>query len=138
MKIRIFRGLALNNGDKINTDRLGQCWTLCENFAQSQAERMADFHGKDGIVVLTAEIDSAIVEKAGTLFCMEHNPDEFEVVVDCEDIEAAVHYTDLESFQSSGSFEGYTFGDNMEDHNDEYEGDLDWNDFLTVAKSFQM
>lgn len=133
--ITLYRGIALNEGEIINTENIGCSWTLCEVFAQTQAENIANARGIEGIVVIVSEVPVSDIDMDNTLFSMERRKNEYEVVVRNQDIVAEVVYS---TFDTEGEIiEGNTGGNGFEDYVESYEGDLTENDFFAIAEEFE-
>lgn len=134
-KITLYRGIALNEGEVINAENIGCSWTLCEVFAQTQAENIANARGIDGVIVLRSEVPVLAIDIDNTLFAMERRGNEYEVVVSNTDITAEVIYS---TFDSEGEIiKGNTGGNMFEDYIDgEYDGELTEVDFFALAEEF--
>ncbi len=130
--MKLYRSILLNEGDKINTEKLGCSWSLCEIFAENHAKDINGFHGKQGFVVLSVDISEDLIDMDNTLFAMQHRPHEFEVVIN-GDICANVHYVEGIDFDENQTFKGNTGSESFEDYCDDYEGDLTKEDFLNLA-----
>jgi len=133
--MKIYRSILLNEGEEINTTNLGCSWTLCEIFAEDHAKDINNHLGKDGFVILQAEITDDDIDWSNTLFAMENRENEFEVVI-YGDIKATVRMVDGIDFDEDQEFEGSTGNDEFEDYCENYEGDLVKEDFLTLSSEF--
>lgn len=133
--MKIYRSILLNEGEEINIDNLGCSWTLCEIFAEDHAIDINNYHGKDGFVILQAEINEDMIDWDNTLFAMENRNKEFEVVVYGE-IKASVRMVEGIDFDEDSKFEGSTGSNDFEDYCNSYEGELTKEDFLAIASEF--
>jgi len=133
--MKIYRSILLNESEEINTDNLGCSWTLCEIFAEDHANDINNQLGKDGFVILQAEIEEGMIDMDNTLFAMENRENEFEVVV-YGSIKASVRMVDGIDFDEDQEFEGSTGNNEFEDYCETYEGDLTKEDFMNIASEF--
>ena len=134
--MKIYRSILLNEGEAIKTENIGCSWTLCEIFAEDHAKDINRLHGKDGYVILEAEINESDIDWDNTLFAMQHRPNEYEVVLNNIEIEARVYISGIESIEEGKKITGNTGNNEFEDYNDNYEGELTKEDFMNVANEF--
>lgn len=135
--MKIYRSILLNEGEKIDTDNLGCSWTLDEIFAEDHAKDINRRVGKDGFVILSADISESDIDIDNTLFAMENRENEYEVVVFSTPIIAEIHMVEgIESYEGGDELEGNTGANEFEDYCENYEGDLTFEDFLKVANEF--
>src|SRR5690606_38444205 len=133
--MKIYRSILLNEGEEIKTDNLGCSWTLCEIFAEDHANDINNHLGKDGFVVLEAEISENDIDWDNTLFAMENRKHEFEVVI-MGNIKATVRMVEGIDFDEDMVIEGNTGDNKFEDYNDNYEGELTKEDFIKLSEEF--
>ena len=133
--MKIYRSILLNEGEEINTDNLGCSWTLCEIFAEDHAKDINNHLGKDGFVILQAEITDDDIDWSNTLFAMENRENEFEVVV-WGNIKATVRMVDGIDFDEDTVIEGNAGDNTFEDYHESYDGDLTKVDFINLANEF--
>jgi len=133
--MEIYRGIALNEGENINNENLGCSWSLCSVFAKKHARSIAKATGKEGVIVLTAEISEDAIDIDNTLYAMEKRPYEYEVVV-TGSLVCEVCYSELEEIEEGTEIEGSVGYNDFEDYNNNYEGSLTMPDFLTLADEF--
>lgn len=135
--MKIYRSILLNEGEEINTENLGVSWTLCEIFAEDHAKDINRAQGKDGFVILRAEISEDKIDWSNTLFAMEHRPYEYEVVLDGGDIEATIYMVEgVDYLEEGDEVKGSAGWNNFEDYNDNYDGDVTREAFLELASEF--
>ena len=134
--MKIYRSILLNDGETINTENLGRSWTLCEIFAEDHANDINNARGKDGVVILKAEINEDDIDWNNTLFAMEKRSHEYEVVVNNIEIEIRIHMSEVEGIEEGIYMNGKTGNNNFEDYTENYEGDLTVEDFFNVANEF--
>jgi len=133
--MKIYRSILLNEGEEINTENLGCSWTLCEIFAEDHAKDINGYLGKDGFVILQAEVSEDNIDWSNTLNAMEERENEFEVVV-MGDIKATVRMVEGIDFDEDMVIEGNAGDNSFEDYYDNYDGELTKEDFLNLAKEF--
>lgn len=130
--MKIYRSILLNEGEEINTENLGCSWTLCEIFAEDHAKDINGHLGKDGFVILQAEVSEDDIDWSNTLFAMENRENEFEAVV-MGDIKATVRMVEGIDFDEDMIIEGNAGDNTFEDYYDNYDGDLTKEDFINLA-----
>ena len=134
--MKIFRSLLLNHDEEINSNELGCSWTLDYVFAEDHANDINNYLGKDGFVILEADVDESQIDWDNTLFAMENRPHEKEVVV-YGDITATVFDVEGLEIEKHSKIIGETGnGQDFEDYCTTYEGELTKNDFLNLANEF--
>jgi len=133
--MKIYRSILLNQGEEINANALGCSWTLCEIFAEDHANDINNHLGKDGFVILQAEIEEESIDMDNTLFAMENRDYEFEVVVYGK-IKASVRLVEGIEIDEDQIIQGETGNNEFEDYCENYEGELTVEDFLNLAKEF--
>ena|SRR5690554_2785912 len=133
--MKIYRSILLNEGEEINTDNLGCSWTLCEIFAEDHAKDINGHLGKDGFVILQADVSEDDIDWSNTLHAMENRENEFEVVI-MGDIKATVRMVEGIDFDEDMVIEGNAGDNSFEDYYDNYDGELTKEDFLNLAKEF--
>ena len=133
--MKIYRSILLNEGEEINTENLGCSWTLCEIFAEDHAKDINGHLGKDGFVILQAEVSEDDIDWSNTLFAMENRENEFEVVI-MGDIKATVRMVEGIDFDEDMIIEGNAGDNTFEDYCDNYDGDLTKEDFINLANEF--
>jgi hypothetical protein len=134
--MKLFRSILLNEGEDIDTSNLGNSWTLCDIFAENHADDINRFHGKDGYVVLSIDVDIDMVDIDNSLFALENREHEYEIVVDSQDVECRVHFVEGLQFDDMQIIKGNTGGNEFEDYTTEYEGDLTENDLIELINEF--
>ena len=134
--MKIYRSILLNEGEEINTENLGRSWSLCEIFAEDHANDINNALGKDGIVILEAEINESDIDWNNTLLAMEKRSHEYEVVLNNIEIEARIHMSEFYGIKEDGYINGETGNNNFEDYTENYEGELTIEDFMSVANEF--
>jgi len=135
--MKLFRSILLNEGEEINTSNLGNSWTLCDIFAENHADDINRFHGKDGYVVLSIEVDIDLVDIDNSLFALENRENECEIVIDSQDVECRVHLVQWLDFDDSQIIKGNTGSNEFEDYTTEYEGDLTKEDLTELINEFE-
>jgi len=135
--MKLFRSILLNEGEEINTNNLGNSWTLCDIFSENHAEAMNGFHGKDGYVVLSIDVDIDMVDIDNSLFALENRENECEIVVNGENVECEVHYVQNINFNYGQIINGNTGINDFEDYTSEYEGDLTKEDLIELINEFE-
>lgn len=135
--MKIYRGIAINENETINSD-LGVSWSLDIIFAENHAKSIANVRGKDGYIVLEAEIEEDVIEMNNTLFAMENRSNEYEVVLNHgTELVTYVEITTIESIEQYAKIEGVAVTDtNFEDYCNSYEGELTNEDFFNLANEF--
>lgn len=135
--MKIYRSILLSEGEEINTDNLGVSWTLCEIFAEDHAKDINRGLGKDGFVILRAEINEDQIDWPNTLFAMETRPYEYEVVLSGGDIEATIYMVEgVDHLEEDYAFSGYVGWNHFEDYCDNYEGESTMEAFVELASEF--
>lgn len=135
--MKIYRSILLNEGEEINTDNLGCSWTLCEIFAEDHAKDINRALGKDGFVILKAEIGEEGIDWSNTLFAMEYRPHEYEVVLDGGDIETTIYMVEgIDHLEEDYAISGDVGCNNFEDYCDNYDGEVTREAFLELASEF--
>ena len=133
---RIYRGIALNEGETIN-ESLGCSWSLDEVYAGNHGKMIKQAKNKDGYVLIYADIDESIIDWSNTLYAMQTRSDEYEVVLDGSEITAKVCYSELDSIESGDTFTGRSVAAcDFEDYCSNYDGDLTKEDFISLANEF--
>ena len=133
--MKIYRSILLNEGEEINTENLGCSWTLCEIFAEDHAKDINGHLGKEGFVILQAEVSEDDIDWSNTLHAMENRENEFEVVI-WGDIKATVRMVEGIDFDECAVIEGNAGDNTFEDYYDNYDGDLTKRDFINLANEF--
>lgn len=134
---RIYRGIALNEGEAINTDTLGCSWSLDEVYASNHGKMIADARSKDGYILIYADIDESVIDWSNTLYAMETRDNEFEVVLNGSEIAAKVYYSELDSIESGEVFTGQSASESdFEDYCNNYDGEITKEDFISLANEF--
>jgi hypothetical protein len=134
---RIYRGIALNEGETINTDALGCSWSLDEVYASNHGKMIADARNKDGYVLIYADINESVIDWSNTLYAMETRNNEFEVVLNGSEITAKVYYSELDSIESGEVFTGQSASESdFEDYCNSYDGDVTKENFISLANEF--
>ena len=134
---RIYRGIALNEGETINTDVLGCSWSLDEVYASNHGKMIADARNKDGYVLIYADINESVIDWSNTLYAMETRNNEFEVVLNGSEITAKVYYSELDSIESGEVFTGQSASESdFEDYCNSYDGDVTKENFISLANEF--
>ena len=135
---RLFRSIVLNEGEVINTNNIGNSWTLCEVFAEHHANDYNRFAGKDGYVILAIDVSLEDVDLDNTLFSMENREYEFEVVINDLDVEAEIHEVQgIDTYEKGDILNANTGSDYFEDYCVEYEGDLVVADLIKLINDFE-
>jgi len=135
--MKLFRSILLDEGQEINTENLGNSWTLCDIFAENHADDINGFLGKDGYVILSVDVSEDMIDFDNSLFSMEHRKNEFEIVVDSQDLECKVHLVQGIEFDDSQIIKGNTGSNEFEDYTNEYNGDLTKKDLIELINEFQ-
>jgi hypothetical protein len=135
--MKLFRSILLNEGEEINTSNLGNSWTLCDIFAEDHADDINGFHGKDGYVILSIDVSENMIDFDNSLFSMEHRKNEFEIVVDSQDVESEVYLVQGIEFDENQIIKGNTGSNEFEDYTNEYKGDLTKKDLKDLINEFQ-
>lgn len=134
--MKIYRSILLNEGESINKENIGRSWTLCEIFAEDHANDINNALGKDGIVILEAEISESDIDWNNTLFAMDKRSHEYEVVLNDFEIEVRIHMSEVDGIEEDEYINGETGNNNFEDYTEKYEGDVTIEDFINVANEF--
>jgi len=134
--MKLFRSILLNEGEEINKDNLGNSWSLCDIFAEDHAEDINGFHGKDGYVVLCIDVSEDMIDFDNSLFSMEHRENEFEIVIDSQDVECEVFLVQRIEFDEDQTIKGNTGCNEFEDYTDEYHGELTKKDLIELINDF--
>ena len=135
--MKLFRSILLNEEDEIDTNNLGNSWTLCDIFAENHADDINRFHGKDGYAVLSIDVDIDMVDIHNSLFALENRESECEIVIDSQDVECRVHLVQGIEFDDSQIIKGNTGGNEFEDYTTQYEGDLTKEDLIELINEFE-
>ena len=135
--MKLFRSILLNEGEEINASNLGNSWTLCDIFAEDHADDINGFHGKDGYVILSIDVSENMIDFDNSLFSMEHRENEFEIVVDSEDVECEVYLVQGIEFDENQIIKGNTGSNEFDDYTNEYNGDLTKKDLINLINEFQ-
>ena len=134
---RIYRGIALNEGETINTDTLGCSWSLDEVYATNHGKMIADARSKDGYVLMYADINQSVIDWSNTLYAMETRANEYEVVLKGFEIAVKVYYSELDSIESGEVFVGQSVSESdFEDYCNDYDGKITKEDFISLANEF--
>ena len=134
--MKIYRSILLDGNEEIDTDNLGCSWTLDEIFAEDHAEDINRAQGKDGYVILEAEISADQIDMGNTLFAMEHRPHEYEVVLKGGEIEATVIRSEWVDVEEDTEIKGWVGNNTFEDYCEDYEGELNEEDFIELSEEF--
>lgn len=135
--MKLFRSILLNEGEKIDTENLGNSWSLCDIFAEDHADDINGFHGKDGYVILSIDISEDLIDIDNSLFAMEHRENEFEIVIDSQDVECRVHLVQGIEFDEDQIVSGNTGCNEFEDYTTEYDGELTKEDLIELINEFE-
>ena len=135
--MKLFRSILLNEGDEIDTSNLGNSWTLCDIFAEDHADDINGFHGKDGYVILSIDVNIDMVDIDNSLFALENRENECEIVIDSQDVECRVHLVQGLEFDDMQVIKGNTGSNEFEDYTTEYEGDLTKEDLTELINEFK-
>ena len=135
--MKLFRSILLNEGEEIDKENLGNSWSLCDIFASDHADDINGFHGKDGYVVLSIDVSEDMIDFDNSLFSMEHRENEFEIVIDSQDVECEVFLLEGIVFDDSQIIKGNTGCNEFEDYTTEYHGDLTKEDLIDLINEFQ-
>jgi len=135
--MKLFRSILLNEGDEIDTSNLGNSWTLCDIFAENHADDINGFHGKDGYVVLSIDVNIDMVDIDNSLFALENRENECEIVIDSQDVECSVHLVQGLDFDDMQVIKGNTGSNEFEDYTTQYEGDLTKEDLIKLINEFK-
>jgi len=136
--MRIYRGITLNEGEKINTQNIGRSWSLCEIYAEDHVKNNCP--EKRTYVVLAADIDESMIDWPNTLLAHDRRPREFEIVLKkAAEIQAYIHFSKNDDYAQFDPVDGMS-GDNVfEDYffnDEEYGGNLTIGDVIALADSF--
>ena len=135
--LTIYRGIALNEEESVNTENLGCAWSLCSVYAEQHGKMIAKAQGKDGWVVLVTTISEDFIDWSNTLWAMETRPNEYEVVLNGAEVSTEVYYSNLESVEQWEAFIGTSTSESeFEDYNDNYDGSLTKGDFFALSEEF--
>jgi len=135
--MKLFRSILLNEGDEIDTSNLGNSWTLCDIFAEDHADDINGFHGKDGYVILSIDVNIDMVDIDNSLFALENRENECEIVIDSQDVECRVHLVQGLEFDDMQVIKGNTGSNEFEDYTTQYEGDLTKEDLIKLINEFK-
>ena len=135
--MKLFRSILLNEGDEIDTSNLGNSWTLCDIFAEDHADDINGFHGKDGYVILSIDVNLDMVDIDNSLFALENRENECEIVIDSQDVECRVHLVQGLEFDDMQVIKGNTGSNEFEDYTTQYEGDLTKEDLIKLINEFK-
>ena len=136
--MKIYRSIALNENETINTDNLGCSWSLSDVYPHDHAEKnIIPARGLDGYIIIEADVNLNDIDIDNTLFALENREDEAEVVINSIDLKAEVVYSDLESIKEGTIIEGLTGCNEFEDYTNEYDGDLTVEDFIDFVNEVQ-
>jgi hypothetical protein len=135
--MKLFRSILLNEGEEINTNNLGNSWTLCDIFAEDHADDINGFHGKDGYVILSIDVNIDMVDIDNSLFSLENRENECEIVIDSQDVECRVHLVQGLEFDDMQVIKGNTGSNEFEDYTTQYEGDLTKEDLIKLINEFE-
>ena len=135
--MKLFRSILLNEGDEIDTSNLGNSWTLCDIFAEDHADDINGFHGKDGYVILSIDVNLDMVDIDNSLFALENRENESEIVIDSQDVECRVHLVQGLEFDDMQVIKGNTGSNEFEDYTTQYEGDLTKEDLIKLINEFK-
>jgi hypothetical protein len=135
--MKLFRSILLNEGDEIDTSNLGNSWTLCDIFAEDHADDINGFHGKDGYVILSIDVNIDMVDIDNSLFALENRENESEIVIDSQDVECRVHLVQGLEFDDMQVIKGNTGSNEFEDYTTQYEGDLTKEDLIKLINEFK-
>jgi hypothetical protein len=136
--MRIYRGIALNENDSVNTNELGISWSLDVTFAENHAKSISSVRGTDGYIVLEAVINEDVIDMNNTLFAMENRPNEYEIVlIDGTELASYVELTTIDSIEQYAKVGGIaTTSTTFEDYTNSYDGDLTENDLIELVNEF--
>jgi len=135
--MKLFRSILLNEGDEIDTSKLGNSWTLCDIFAEDHADDINGFHGKDGYVILSIDVNIDMVDIDNSLFALENRENECEIVIDSKDVECRVHLVQGLEFDDMQVIKGNTGSNEFEDYTTQYEGDVTKEDLIKLINEFK-
>jgi len=135
--MKLFRSILLNEGDEIDTSNLGNSWTLCDIFAEDHADDINGFHGKDGYVILSIDVNIDMVDIDNSLFALENRENECEIVIDSQDVECRVHLVQGLEFDDMQVIKGNTGSNEFEDYTTQYEGDVTKEDLIKLINEFK-
>ena len=133
--MKLYRSILLDQDEDINTNNIGNSWTLCEIFAENHANDINRCLGKDGIVILSTEVSEDMIDMDNTLFAMEKRGYEYEVVINGA-ISCNVHLVDGIDFDEDQIIVGETGSNDFEDYTNNYDGELTSVSFLSLASEF--
>jgi hypothetical protein len=134
--MKIYRSILLNEGEKIDSENIGCSWTLDEVFAHDHAQDINRAQGKDGYVIIEAEISVEQIDMNNTLFAMEQRSHEYEVVLSGGQIEATVIHNEWTDVEEGTVINGRVGNNDFEDYCNDYEGELTMEDFIEVSEDF--
>lgn len=133
--MKLYRSILLDQDEDINTENIGNSWTLCEVFAEDHAKDINRHLGKEGIVILSTDISEDMIDMYNTLFAMENRDHEYEVVIN-GNITCAIHFVQGIDFDQGQIITGETGSNYFEDYTNNYEGDLTAEDLLSLSLEF--
>jgi len=134
--MKIYRSILLDANEEIDTDNLGCSWTLDEIFAEDHAKDINRAQGKDGYVILEAEVSVDQIDMSNTLFAMEHRPHEYEVVLKGGEIKATVIRSEWVDVDEDAEIAGWIGNNTFEDYCEDYEGEVTEEDFIELSEEF--
>jgi hypothetical protein len=133
--MKLYRSILLDQDEDINTNNIGNSWTLCEIFAENHAKDINGDLKKDGFVVLQADVNEDQIDWSNTLNAMENRGYEFEVVIR-GNIKATVLMVEGIDFDEYAVIEGNAGDNTFEDYYDNYDGELTKEDLLLLSLEF--
>lgn len=137
--MRIYRGIALNEGEKINVENIGCSWSLDDEYADKHADGVKESLGKDGFVILFAEVDETEIDWLNTLFAQDTRPHEYEIVLKNVPVEGYIFLSRVSHIDTLSDFSGVAGDNTFEDYlSNSYESiDLAaQTSFLAMAETF--
>jgi hypothetical protein len=133
--MKLYRSILLDQDEDINTENIGNSWTLCEIFAEDHAKDINRHLGKDGIVILSTNVSEDMIDMDNSLFAMENRDHEYEVVIN-GNITCSIHSVQGIDFDQDQIITGETGSNDFEDYTNNYEGDLTAENLLSLALEF--
>lgn len=134
--MKIYRSILLNEKEAINTENIGNSWTLCSVFAEDHAKDINRRVEKDGYVILEANVEVEMIDWNNTLLAMERRPNEFEVVLIDQELAFSVSLSRIDSVEENAEFAARTGSNIFEDYSANYTGGLTQADFVALAETF--
>src|SRR5580692_3013194 len=122
--MKVYRGISLNENQKINTENIGCSWSLCEIFAENRGKLIARHNNHSGYIVLYADVHIDAIDFDNSLFAMETRPHEYEIVLNNVEISGYVHISTLEGIEENEEFTGRVGCNIFEDYTHKYDGEL--------------